>query len=349
VSASDRRGLAASIADTISDYRAGEIDRPSIEHVEQWIDQFDAQVQVEVLRELDHVLKGTYFGREQVAEFLGGLVTNTKLAGADPSTFWANANFLAVQANGESQAVLLDLFSEVLTDSFGFGVEESGERDGPYVYLDDVLFSGGRVGQDISEWLAGDAPSEATLHVVVIATHAFGAWKTERRLLDVAQEAGKKLDLKMWRAVCFENRLAYRNNAEVLWPASLPDDEEIKTYAAAGKFPFQARKPGGKLENQIFSSEEGRHTLEQAFLVAGARIRAACKNPSDAMRPLGFSPFGLGFGATVVTFRNCPNNCPLALWWGDPHAIAGSALAWYPLLPRKTYSQMPAFDGDFPF
>jgi hypothetical protein len=34
----------------------------------------------------------------------------------------------------------------------------------------------------------------------------------------------------------------------------------------------------------------------------------------------------LGFGSTIVTFRNCPNNAPLAFWAGDP---------WYPLFPRK--------------
>ncbi len=38
----------------------------------------------------------------------------------------------------------------------------------------------------------------------------------------------------------------------------------------------------------------------------------------------------LGFGSLVVTFRNCPNNAPLALWVGDP---------WYPLFPRTTNSQ----------
>jgi hypothetical protein len=35
----------------------------------------------------------------------------------------------------------------------------------------------------------------------------------------------------------------------------------------------------------------------------------------------------LGFGSLIVTFRNCPNNTPLALWAGDP---------WYPLFPRIT-------------
>lgn len=34
-----------------------------------------------------------------------------------------------------------------------------------------------------------------------------------------------------------------------------------------------------------------------------------------------------GFGAMVVTYRNCPNNCPVALWW--------SVDSFVPLFPRK--------------
>ncbi|MCZ2075826.1 MAG: hypothetical protein LC130_12610 [Bryobacterales bacterium] len=50
-------------------------------------------------------------------------------------------------------------------------------------------------------------------------------------------------------------------------------------------------------------------------------------SPSNA-RPLGYAALKtLGFGATVVTYRNYPNNCPLGLWAGSP---------WYPLFRRKT-------------
>jgi hypothetical protein len=37
----------------------------------------------------------------------------------------------------------------------------------------------------------------------------------------------------------------------------------------------------------------------------------------------------LGFGSLIVTFRNCPNNAPLAFWVDSP---------WYPLFPRTTNS-----------
>jgi hypothetical protein len=52
------------------------------------------------------------------------------------------------------------------------------------------------------------------------------------------------------------------------------------------------------------------------------------------MRPLGYDYLkSLGFGAILVTYRNIANNCPLALWWGDPNK-AYPLNAWYPLFPR---------------
>ena len=79
------------------------------------------------------------------------------------------------------------------------------------------------------------------------------------------------------------------------------------------------------------------------------RIRGFCQNPNPIMRPLGFSSFGVGFGSTIVTYRNCPNNAPLALWWGDPNAHHNHPFSrWYPLLQRRTYEREVNLD-DFDF
>ncbi|MEK6712171.1 MAG: hypothetical protein AABZ64_16510, partial [Nitrospinota bacterium] len=68
------------------------------------------------------------------------------------------------------------------------------------------------------------------------------------------------------------------------------DDEVLQAYVSQEKkFPFAPRRPGGKLENAIFSSEEGRQLLEKEMLLAGMRIRSYSRNPSRALRPLGFS------------------------------------------------------------
>lgn len=131
--------------------------------------------------------------------------------------------------------------------------------------------------------------------------------------------------------------------------AFIPEDDALRTYIAEEQaYPFEPRNPGGKLNYPVFSSEEGRQLLEREFLLAGMRIRSFCKNPSNVLRPLGFSHFGLGFGSMIVTYRNCPNNAPWPSGGEIPEASAGHPLSkWYPLVPRKPYVSEVFFNDIF--
>lgn len=336
---SKRDELLASIADIIKDYRAGEIARPTPAHVDRWVCQFSEANQLPLLAEMEHLLKITYFTKQTISDFFANQIKHRKIAGEDFSTFWKGANLLNIQEHGRSQAEILTLFDESLKAQCDFGIADCGSEDGEFVYLDDVLFSGGRIGTDLKAWIQKDAPNKAKVHIIVIGTHQLGEWLCLKGLRETATEVGKNITIVCWAAIRLENRKAYKNTSEVLWPSVLPEDAELAAYMAQEKkFPFDPRKPGGKVEHDIFTCEEGRQLLESEMLLAGIHIRSQCKEPKPSMRPLGFSPFGLGFGATIVTYRNCPNNCPLALWWGDPEATSG-AFHWYPLLPRKTYEQ----------
>lgn len=341
----ERQQLLESIAATTADYRAGDLAASTPEHVDRWINQFDKAVQISLMREVGHVLGQTYFSKDFVSQWFSKQIKHEGLAGKAPCAFWQTSNLLNIQQHGHSQTEILELFGEALKTQCGIAVKDCGAADGVFIYLDDVLFSGSRVGTDLKAWIAGDAPAVATVHILVIATHRLGEWQCTEGLKQAAVEAGKKISFKCWAAVRFENRLKYRNQSEVLWPAVIPEDARLTAYLAKQtKFPFQPRQPGGKLENGIFSSEDGRQLLEKELLLAGMRIRGGCADPKPSMRPLGFSAFGLGFGSMIVTYRNCPNNCPLALWWGDPDATSGP-FHWYPLLPRKTYAQSTDFDA----
>src|SRR5690606_37344899 len=111
----------------------------------------------------------------------------------------------------------------------------------------------------------------------------------------------------------------------------IPTVPGVQAYVDAMKYPPTLRTPGSTGANLLFSSEAGRSLLEQEFLKAGVRLRELCPNLGITQRPLGHMTLDtLGFGSLIVTFRNCPNNAPLALWVGDP---------WYPLFPRATNSQ----------
>ncbi|RKY72623.1 MAG: hypothetical protein DRP97_00375 [Candidatus Latescibacterota bacterium] len=323
----NKRELLESIADTIADYRDGEIQKPTPNHVDTWIKQFDAEVQEPMLAELDHVLKHTYFSKDKVKNFLKNLLKSEKLAGNDPCSFWKYVEFLRIQERGSSQRDMLEMFDGVLEDECGFKTEDCGKTPKTYLYLDDAIFSGGHVRADLGDWIKSDAPEEANIHIVTIASHRGGQYFARNQIIDAANAAGKRVELKWWRGIEIEDRKTYIYSSDVLRPTIIPENPLVQEYAKSLKYPVVLRKPGSIGENKFFSSKEGRHLLEQEFLKAGARIRSICLNLNVYQRPLGNMVLEtLGFGSLLVTFRNCPNNCPLAFWVGDP---------WYPLFPRK--------------
>lgn len=326
-----RSELLESIAETIADYREGEVPRPTPEHVDRWVNQFDSEVQKPMLFELDHVLKHTYFSRMNVKEFLAALVNNKKLAGDDPCSFWEDVEFLRIQGGGNSQREMLAMFNGILEEECEVTIEDCGERPAAFLYLDDAIFTGNRVRTDLGSWLKSDAPDAAKVYVVTIALHRGGQYFAKNKIKESAKAAGKSIDVRWWRCIEIEDRKSCIDSSDVLRPTSIPEDEEVRAYSSGLKYKPIFRTPGNVGGNGFFSSEKGRHLLEQELLKAGAKIRSICPNLNVYQRPLGNMVLEtLGFGSLLVTFRNCPNNCPLAFWVGDP---------WYPLFPRSTNSQ----------
>lgn len=341
---SERDDLLASVANEIVTYRAGEIAKPDVAHVARWLDQFTPEAQLPFLREFNHVLNQSFITEDNILHFLSGLLKNEKLTGGRFCDYWRQANLLKIQQDGQSQRSMLKHLDKALQDTCGFPLKDCGSPDGDFVYIDDIIFSGGRVGTDLEKWIRDAAPQKAVVQVIVIAQHKLGVWQLRNRLVKVASETKKDVSFDFWRLLEVENRKTYRWSSQVLWPTELPQIDVVQEYAATlQKFPFEPRPPGGPLG--IFTSEDGRQVLEREFLIAGARIRAQ-GNVSQVNRPLGHGYYGLGFGSLLATHRNCPNNCPLALWWGDPTATSG-ALKWYPLLPRKNYSSAENVFGKF--
>jgi hypothetical protein len=323
-----RSSLLKSIVSTVADYRDGEIDAPTTKHVETWIKQFDGEVQEAMLEELDHVLKQTYIAKATVQEFLSSLVTNKDLAGGDPCLFWKTVKFLDIQRGGNSQRQMLVMFASLLQEECDLQIDDCGGDPQAYLYLDDGIFTGNRIKNDIKSWIQSDATQDANVHVVAIALHKGGQYYAKTEIEKAAKIAGKKINVNWWRSVEVEDRKTYVDSSDVLRPTSLPDDRLTQEYVQSLKYPPILRKPGSVGNNRFFSSEEGRHLLEQELLKAGARIRSMCPYLNIYQRPLGNMVLEtLGFGSLLVTFRNCPNNCPLAFWAGDP---------WYPLFHRKT-------------
>ncbi|WP_296697120.1 phosphoribosyltransferase-like protein [Thiocapsa sp. UBA6158] len=325
------------LAAEIADYREGDIPRPDADHVGRWLAQFDADEREPLLDELIHVWSKTYFSKASARDFIGHVISADKLAGADPKAFWAATNVLDTQKNGHSQRDLRSLFAEELLKATGLSLSCCGGSN-RFVYLDDVLFTGNRIQHDLKRWLV-NAPQVAEVHVILLAYYRYGEWTTDTELKAEASRLGKTINFTFWRALEWENRKYYRFNSDVLWPTRLPPEA---TGYDQGRFPLVPRAPGGL--GSLFSSDARRDVIEQALLNAGLRIRSFSANPKQILRPLGFGEFGVGFGSLFLSYRNCPNNSPLALWWGGrTNPPSHPFNKWYPLVPRRTYGG----DDDF--
>ena len=317
----ERENLLASIASTIEDYRAGEIEiaEPTPEHVDRWIRQFDDDVQVPMLRELDYVFKRTYYSKDRVASLLRTLVDHPPNGSTrSHCRFWQRARILDIQQSGRSQSEIRSLFGRELHYHCGLNIDQIKGDGQSFVYLDDAIFSGNRIIQDLTYWIES-APTRATMYICTIVTHTSGEYWCKRHVEQLAADAGKDINLRFWRFHQFENRITWRDSAGQLCPTDVlrPDEMDQRSY--------------NERRSLLFSNVAGRQLLEKEFLSAGARIINSHNEVSPSLKPLGFSSFEPGFGSLVAFYRNCPNNTPLALWW----SLGG----WYPLFRRKTYER----------
>ena len=335
VDAAERTALVSSIVARVADFREGQIPRIDAARVLAWCNQFEESNRPTILRETDRLLQRTYLPQATVRLFLRNLTVAPKLVGPNPEQFWRSVGFLRIQQTGASQLDMLALLEDGLREKFSITTQSASSTSNTYLYLDDVLYSGNRIKNDILTWVVANDIRDATVHVVCIAIYTGGLWNAKSNLLSALSP--RRVRVIFDAANYGESRRARAKDAEVLWLRSVPEkDANVDKWKATLKRNdwFFARPAGGRGSSELFTSEESRHIVEQAFFKNGAYIWSLSENPQPTMRPLGYSVLETpGFGATLMTYRNCPNNAPLALWWGDPQGH-GPISRWTPLLPR---------------
>lgn len=314
VNSMSRAQLLRSIAARVGDYRAGEIAPIDSGRVERWLNQFDQAVQDLVLVEVDHVLSKTYIRRGEFETFFAEVITDADLVGDDPNAFWVRGQFFDQPQRGHSQSAMLQLFNAALQKECGLSVSR-GEVGGPVIYVDDAVYTGMHVINDLTPSIS-DAPSHTDFVLIFYAAHNEGIAYAQQQLTRRFREAGKTVSFRWFAKLELENTSAA--NSDVLWPKSVPDHEETRRYLGSLTRRFAYRTEDRVGRNGFFSAGGTRHILEQEFLKAGAVIRAENRNLNRYARPLGNRVLqSFGFGALIVTYRNCPNNCPLVFWSGD--------------------------------
>lgn len=323
--------LALAISNIIITYRHGEIPPLDKHHVLKWALQFPEQQQKVILKEIYYIVKNSYFSKSKIFSFIKTLISTPELVTNDPISFWDNAHLLNIQKGGNSQKDFNEIIYEAVNKSFGILIRNNNPICENYIYIDDIIFSGNRARNDLESWIENNAPPKCVVNIVVIAYYLGGHYYCSQRLEKKAKQCKKVIDFVWWRETELENRKNNYNYSDVLSPCYFPDDSDVQDYLVFlenSGYPAQERMVHQEpYSSPCFSDEEGRQALERAFLIAGVKIRKECPYLPEKMRPLGYSYLStLGFGSTIITYRNCPNTTPLAFWVGHP---------WYPLFPRK--------------
>ena len=99
---------------------------------------------------------------------------------------------------------MLDLFSDILKRQCGFQVDNCGTEPHTFVYLNDAIFSGGRVKQDLVNWIKVEAPDKAKIHIIVIASHQ-GSYYNRNKINEAIKLSDKKISLRWWHGTKEEN------------------------------------------------------------------------------------------------------------------------------------------------
>ncbi|BDU38108.1 TPA: hypothetical protein NGR42_003895 [Vibrio parahaemolyticus] len=329
--------LCEEIAAVIREYQNRNYDAT---HVETWIAQFDEPERRIVLEETKRLLKGNYLTLSDFKNFIEQVVEYLYVI---QRVNWNCMSFLDLQKNGSSQRELVALMQRYVSvraphSLSGIHVNQYANIN-TFVYLDDVVFSGNRLYQDLRDWIETTAPNDCTVYIPVMGYYVYGQWKTHNLLVEAANNANKNINFIfrcLGRAGVKENRVSQRNGAQVFWPMpSVAGEPGVTQFLEGLTYPFSYR-------NFNFSSTFGasrRERFENIMVKYGLRIIGFSADPHFLLKPLGYSSLdGFGFGATTFSYRNCPNNAPLAFWWGDANADSWSPLSrWYPLMPRITY------------
>ena len=344
-----RQNLLQSIATITADYRQGEIPAIDSNHVDKWVRQFSKfdfndEAQVIILGEMERILKSCYISQSSAQRFLTNALTSQELFGANSAATIRNTQFLQIQRKGNSQNDLLNLCEPILQSNYGLSLKDCGNSPTTYIYLDDCLYSGNTVWRDVNAWMP-NAVRGTTLHLIFFALHTEGFKYSKKQIEPEAQKYD--VDIKFWRLHEFHNSCWKPSQFDCFWALQTSGEEFIDRYVqeigerrqnSNRDLPDLFRPANMPTQDKIFSSLDARNRIEYAFLKVGAYIVSLPRSSKPSMKPLGYDYFhSLGFGAIFVTYRNIANNCPLALWWGDPDKPY-PLNAWYPLFPRTVNS-----------
>jgi hypothetical protein len=303
-----------------------------------WIRQFPKGSQVPIMRALATALQTTYISQESYTNYFQSRITN--------EDFWSNAFFLDGPATeGQSGVITYKLVADEVNKKFGPILESQEPKwhmSANHVFVDDAIFSGDRVIKDYGQWW--DSPPDPSIwpeyqrddgpiniYVWTYVRHTAGEEHVRKWLDRTVTAYGYSCQVNFASALVLEDRNEFSTQSDVLWPASLTEtavETRFGDSTSRSKLrPVDPKAPSSAAG--VFASAKDREALESEFMDAGLDI---LRQFNKAWAPLGYGRRPFGFGSLSVSYRNCPNNAPLALWWSIP------SHGWTPLFARSTYA-----------
>ncbi len=320
--------LIKNIVSTCGDYRKDDGFCFDEKHVKAWIEQFSDESRIPILMEIDNLLQHTYISKDTIYNFFGDVIKYIN------DNFESNKiEILNCQQKGNSQDELVSLFEDYINmNRIKLG---SSKGDKKWLYLDDFIFTGNTAIRDIKELDV----QESDIIIAVIATHSKAEFNFERN---------SKSNVTRYKV--FDN---YKNERtrkiEVIWPSEFESEtldnhiSKIEEQHADDRYETKDDMFRNERVKDMFLADDSRKVLEREFLLHGIELINNAHTSNRSIKPLGYDyKKTLGFGSTLVTFRNCANNCPLVMWYGEVKKPFwgfdddNPLYKWYPLFPRKT-------------
>lgn len=142
---------ADSIAELLADYQNNTM---TSDHILNWVSQFEAGDQEFILDELLHIFKQTYLSKENCKQRLKNYIEYwiKEFKYVDVPSFIKETVFLDLQPAHKSQKELLILLNEILINEYNCDLSLSGQIAKRYIYLDDVLSTGGTIFRNLDDW-----------------------------------------------------------------------------------------------------------------------------------------------------------------------------------------------------
>lgn len=152
--------IANDILSIIRGYRNDSGVHLTLDSILNWVNQFDEGDHQFILEELRHLLRqGTYLSKAQAKKQLRDRIEEMRghYQYSNSKAFLSETVFLDLQKEGKSQKHILALLDEVLHESYGTRIQDTGKTSQKnFIYFDDGINTGGTLFNQIKGWLSVD-------------------------------------------------------------------------------------------------------------------------------------------------------------------------------------------------